>query len=168
MSLYDFSNPYKLIKCILSKLLRERQKCIFIKAKQVCFPQIILCSHYGDTRSFLGYSTDKAHREPCTHITVQMSAYRLVLSWSAPQVSSVSVCPPRRPGFLCGAPASRRRGRSLALRDPWKTPLAWVERQSQSGRSRPSSPYCFHCPVRRQQIREGRSKRDCQPFVCDW
>lgn len=37
MSLYDFSNPYKLIKGILSKPFRERQKCIFIKAKQVCF-----------------------------------------------------------------------------------------------------------------------------------
>lgn len=35
--LKDFSNPYKLIKRILSKPFRERQKCIFIKAKQVCF-----------------------------------------------------------------------------------------------------------------------------------
>lgn len=78
-------------------------------------------------------------------------SYRLVLSWSAPRASSVSVCPPHPPGFLCGVPAYRKRGRSSVPRDPWNTPLAWVERQSQYGRSRLSSPYCFHCPVKRQQ-----------------
>lgn len=70
------------------------------------------------TRKFLNPNTQTSRNLP----------YRLALSLSSPLVSSVSVCPPHRPGFLCGALVFRRLSCSAGRPAPWPPPLACVER----------------------------------------